>query len=230
MIAILCEHSPHTGRPLYGIRPYSVTKDAIGEETVLIHTVTRYYQPFLPKVIKHLQNKHPGLLFSKELHRQEMPPNFLFYQRIRQILPLIQSKQRVAVLCAGKDEKLPELMKMISSFVRAVSLVCEDESFFEKVSEQALSESGLSMNRRSLSELGHTDLALLLSGSFDLSHFRCSCLVNLSPKNLPVPVPELVAVTNPQVDSFLRRYPHLELNPTFLISQNAPITNLIWKN
>ncbi len=230
MITILCGHSPRTGHPLYSIRPYKITEDTIGEEPVRMYFVSRFYQPFLSNIIKHLQKQHPTLLFSKELNQQEESPSPLFYQRIRQILPLIPAKKRVAVLCEQEDARLPVLIKAISPFAHAVSLVSENTAYFEIISEEALSDSGLSINRRSLPELGTVDLTLLLSGVFDLSYLHAGYLINLSPQKVTASVPSLVAISNPQIDSFLRQYPYLKLNPTLLISPDAPITNLIWKN
>ncbi len=230
MITILCGHSPHTGRPLHSIHPYKTTADTIGEESIQIYTVTRYYRIFLPKIIKRLQKQHPTLLFSKELSEKEESTSELFYKRIQHILPLIPTKKRMAVLCEHKDSRLPALIRAISPFAHTVSLVCEDTAFFERISEEALSDLGLSINRRSLCELKTVDLTLLLSGGFDLSRLQAGYLINLSPLKVTASVPKLVAISNPQIESFLLRYPYLKLNPTLLVAQNTPITNLIWKN
>lgn len=197
----------------------------------MVYTLHPTWKPLFPSILKQLGKKHSTLIFSEELNSKETPLAPLFLKRFREILPLTHRGvlQKVALLCKEKDSRLWSLLEMVSPFSQTVSIVTDDNLFFEDISKKAIWQLGLTVNQRTVSQLEQTDLLILLSGEFDLTNLHQGSLINLSHQPTNCTLPTLVAVTNTAVSAFLARHPRLRLNPSHLLSQNDNITNLIWK-
>lgn len=229
MIAIVTAFLKKNNRHRFSFLPYRSQRDVIGEEPVVIYSLSNAYRPFLQKILTHLAKKHSRLIVSDEITPNPVPD---FFPRIREILPLLHKNepQKIAVLCQKEDKRLFPLLQALSPYAQSVSLVTEDTALFEKISQKALWELGLTLNQRTLSDLKNPDLTLLLSGHFDLSSLFWGYFINLSSKEVPVCIPTLTAVSNQTVSSFLARHPYLAVNPAILLAEEMPVTNLIWKN
>ena len=231
MIAIVNTVSSKNKRSRFSFLPYRTVKDIVGTEPVTIYSLATGYRPFFRVLIKSLLKKQPHLIFSEELRADQKPVSPCFFLRINEILPLIyQNKpQKIAILCRTEDPRLLSLLNAVSPFALSVSLVTKDSPFTEKICEDALQELGLTVNRRTISELFDPDLIFFLSGEFMFSSLRQGYFINLSEQEIDVNLPTLSALTNDEISAFLSRHPDIQINPTRLLSEKMSVTGLIWK-
>ncbi len=213
------------------LRPYHEINDCIGAENVTVYTLHPAWKLLFPSILKQLGKKHSSLIFSEEFNLKEPSLAPLFLKRFQEILSLAHrgTLQKIALLCKEKDHRLWPLLETVSPFSQTVSVVTDDNLFFDSISEKAIWQLGLTVNQRTVSQLEQVDLVILLSGEFDLKKLCQGSLMNLSDQPANCTLPTLAAVTNTAVSAFLARHPHLRLNPSHLLSQNDKITNLIWK-
>lgn len=232
MIAIVSASSCGTKKSAFSFRPYRIYRDLIGEEPAIIVSMNKWYRPFLSKILKRLEKQYQNLLFSEEILPNRISLSDIFFQRTKEILKLTHkgTLRHIAVLCQSPDARLHDLLRVFSPYAHSVSLVSEDDAFCDSACEEALLELGLTLNRRTIPELGNPDLTFVLNGAYHAASLTKGSVINLSEQKVTATVPILKAVTNPMVDTLLKRHPNLAINPTLLVQKNAPITNLIWKN
>ncbi len=230
MIAIVTQTAPEAYRPYKSLRPYLITQDTLFEEDVRIYHLSSCYRPFFPKIQTHLQKKHPNLIFSAELEQEEPLLSQQLFPKLQEIFTLTDqgTPRTFAVLCDKGEKRLPAVLKTVSPFARSVSLVTHCPTHFERVSQEALEEYGLSITQRDISQLEGTHLTLLLSGEFNLSKLRHGYLVNLSGKKISAPIPTLCDLTAKETSEFLIRHPNLRLKHFQLLPESARVTNLVW--
>jgi len=231
LIAIATATSETRNRPFFSILPYAVAKDTLGEEAVLVYTLSKCYRSFFSNIIKHLQKKHPQLICSEELGMEGPLLSHSLLLRLPEILSLTDSgiPKNFAILCERDESRLPKLLKTVAPFAQSVSVVTDRYVSLEGLCKNMLEEYGLSVNQRDISQLEHMDMAFLLSGTFNLSRLKTGRLCNLSSKKVSVPIPTLRDLTSKETADFLARHPHLRIKHFPLLPKNAPITNLIWK-
>ena len=213
------------------LHPYRKTKDRIGEEEVTVYTLQKVWKPFFPKILQHLHKEHDSLIYSEQMNPEKPSLALLFFNRLREILALNYRgiPQKIAILSWEEDPRILSLLEMVSPFSQSVSIVTHNNIWFDKVSENALLELGLTLNQRSRVPTEQVDLLILLSGEFDLTNLQQGCFINLSRNPAICNLPALDGITNSEVSAFLARHPGLQINPTLLLPKSAKITNLIWK-
>ena len=229
MPAIVTLNSPPNTK--LSLRPYHPVKDCIGKNDITIYRIPPFFSPFSSRIFAHLQKKHTNLIFSEECRRKPLPVSHIFWERMEKILSLTYNgtPKKIVILCRQEDARLTHLIKALTPFARSVSMVTDLDSFFSSISEEALTEHGLTINRRELDGIQDVDLIFLVSGNFLLSKLNNGYLINLTNEKISAKIPVLSAVTNSAVSGFLARHPYLQINPSVLLSEEDEITALLWE-
>lgn len=229
--AVVTMNAPGQTNRCFSLYPYRTVKDCIEKNQVSIYAVHRWFSPCFSGIVSHLQKKHTTLIFSEECKKESLPLCDIFRKRIEEILALIHNGTpgKLAVLCKQEDASLKKLLKAISPFAHSLSLVTQQNTPSDSLLKEALCEYGLTVNYREITELQSTGTVILLSGNFQLSEITNGYLINLTEHTVCANVPVLSGVTNNQVSAFLARHPYLRVNPSFLLSEQDAITNLLWK-
>ena len=218
----------------FSLRPYHIATDFIGEEPVVIYSLRPWLKPLFPQILKHLRKKHPDLIDAEHPDTQPKLSPTQLYPKLEEIFTLTDTgtSRSFAILCRNDEEKLSHLLEILSPFAKSVNLVTDDIPFSEQaetVLQTALENHGLTVTRRTLTQLGGVDLILLLSGQFDLSPIQCGNFINLSDQPVSVSAKVLSDIAAQETADFLSRHPELPIMHHILLPKNASISRLIWQ-
>ena len=215
--------------------PVSTRLVTYGSLSVAVCTLNPLWKPLFPRLIQHISHNREGLLLDNSMKQyasllKQPGKEELFFSRFPELLKLCCESFVCypTVICHQPDTRISTVLKALSNHAKAVTVVTNDDLFFDRIAKDAMLFLGLSLNQRDLDSVESSDLTVVLSVNHD-TKIPGNRVISLCETEFSADGQILEDFSSHSTTGFFSSFPHLRLNHCFLVPETESIQNLIWK-
>lgn len=201
-----------------------------------IYSLNPFYHRKFPRLISAIRKQHSTLYFCGELKQypkiyHELPLEDYFFRQLPRILSKISVDDisEIGILCQKEDPRLIPLLEMLDSFTSVVSILTEEDHFFDKVSSGLLLSRGLTLNQKNLENLAKKQFLILLNGTAPSPQKNAPRCIDLRNSPSDTPTNTLSDFTSEAVTDFFHKQQIATLKHCYFVPKEEKNIKLIWK-
>lgn len=227
--------SSKKGRFRLFFRPAVESVEATKYDT-LIYSLNPFRYKRFPKIISNIRKQCSPVYFTEEMKQYPRvyhgisQEDYLFYHlgTILSKLPK-EDLSDIGVFCQKEDPRLIPLLEILSHICVTVSILTEEDAFFETVSKNIFFSHGLTVNQKSPQTMPKKRLLILLNTPLEtLSPYGERC-IDLRTSPFSSDLPTLFDFTTRDTNDFFQKF-HIEnIKHCYFVPKEDKNINLIWK-
>ncbi|MBO5409285.1 MAG: hypothetical protein J6A61_07830 [Clostridia bacterium] len=214
----------------------TVVTSRLGEETVEIHSFNPRYRKRFPKLISKIRQHCTRIYFTEAMEQYPEIYHFVsagdcFFRHLPHILSQMAYRdvRDVGILCEKEDPRLIPLVEILSRFSPSVSILTENDAFFERISQILLASHGMSLNQKNRNTMGKKQVLFLLNTTLTDCSAMGEFLIDFNDTKPLFHSNQLWDITTGEISAFFQTFHITDIKHCYFVPKQARELKLIWK-